>query len=294
LHPLPGSLCLVAWLAVACVGPWPPPRERAYFAHTLDPDRLPGATLPLPLLERSRTMRVHAYADAAFRTQNPNWRRRIRTLFAEASTWTQRQFGARFEVTALREWPQTSAPQPSLVHALVALEQMVPMDDAEWVGGFVGATAAHAPEEPGLTHRTGHHIVLRAAPEPSANADTAAGQRQDAALWLRLWGRSLGGPPTGLPDPAAPQPAGAGDLAFSAPAARIIAIGLDFHQYRSPEARRTWASVVQDAAQRNPTDTDAPVWRAALEWAEAVLQDGQPQQPRAMPGGPATSSLQLL
>ena len=45
---------------------------------------------------------------------------------------------------------------------------------------------------------------------------------------------------------------------------------------------RAWASVVQDAARHSADDTDDAVWRAALEWAESVLEDGQPQRAREL------------
>ena len=289
-RPACAGLCLGLCLLAACAVRWPPPREREYFAHTLDPERIPGATLPPPLLEHTRTMRVRAFADEAYREQNPQWLHHIRTLFAQASVLTQRQFGARFELLAVERWPPPPTSEPTLALALAALERLAPTEDAEWVVGFVGAKLAWQQDEAGATRQTGHHIVLRGSLQPPLEA----GADDDAVQLLRQWGLSLAAPPDAAVGWILSQQGQPDARAFSAASVRIIAIGLDFHGYRSPEGRRTWASVVQDAARHSADDTDDAVWRAALEWAESVLEDGQPQRARELPDGQEASTRPLV
>ena len=116
----------------------------------------------------------------------------------------------------------------------------------------------------------------------------------DAAQLLRQWGLSLAAPPDAAVGWILSQGGQPDARAFSAASVRIIAIGLDFHGYRSPEARRAWASVVQDAARHGANEADDAVWRAALEWAESVLEDGQPQRARELPDGQEASTRPLL
>ncbi|HEY8205897.1 MAG TPA: hypothetical protein VIG99_00350 [Myxococcaceae bacterium] len=197
------AIALFAYLAFACA------RAPAPAAPSKPVEQ--GAS-PLP----ARKIRVRAYADDAYRAQNPGWEERVKQLLARASDVTGRRFNATFELADTRAWdsnPPTSELPASLLRKLEALD---PGRDVDLVLGFASSLPAPTvvQESLGLARALGHHAVLRGLAGPAEDGalreslkEYPAQQRQaifaqrrshkEISVLLHHWGHTLGAPHSG-------------------------------------------------------------------------------------------------